>query len=185
MSEEPKNLTDPNFSRSVDLTDLAAARKTADPVGEENILLVLSGRNVFAVGVYCMHYHASLIDGLAEDGALRCPWRHAVFDLATGEARHAPAFAPLSCWDVEREGETIFVRKRRESVSRASRIKFCEPSPKNILILGGGAAGFAAAERLRRDGYAENTVMVGDDAAPPVDRPNLSKDYLAGNAPDE
>lgn len=77
------------------------------------------------------------------------------------------------------------MRKRRELVSRASRIKFCETSPKDILILGGGAAGFAAAERLRREGYAEKIVMVSDDAAPPVDRPNLSKDYLAGNARDE
>lgn len=185
MSEEPKNLTDPDFSRGVDFTDLAAVGKLAGRVGEENILLVLSGGSVFAVGAHCTHYHAPLIDGLAEDGVLRCPWHHAVFDLATGEARHAPAFAPLSCWDVEREGEKIFVRKRHESVSRASRIKFSEPSPKNILILGGGAAGFAAAERLRREGYAEKIVMVSDDAAPPVDRPNLSKDYLAGNAPDE
>ena len=27
--------------------------------------------------------------------------------------------------------------------------------------------------------------MLSDDAAPPVDRPNLSKDYLAGTAPEE
>ena len=27
--------------------------------------------------------------------------------------------------------------------------------------------------------------MLSDDDAPPVDRPNLSKDYLAGNAPED
>lgn len=53
------------------------------------------------------------------------------------------------------------------------------------MILGGGAAGFAAAERLRRDGYQGELTMLSDDAAPPIDRPNLSKDYLAGSAPEE
>ena len=53
------------------------------------------------------------------------------------------------------------------------------------MILGGGAAGFAAAEKLRRDGYDKSLVMVSQDDARPIDRPNLSKDYLAGNAPEE
>ncbi|MFO1126685.1 MAG: Rieske 2Fe-2S domain-containing protein [Methylocystis sp.] len=119
---EPQNSTSPDFLRGVDFADLAEAGKLAGRVGKESILRVLSGEKVFAVGAHCTHYHAPLIDALAEDGILHCLWYHAVFDLATGEARHAPAFAPLSCWEVEREGEKIFVRKRRESISRASKI---------------------------------------------------------------
>jgi len=38
---------------------------------------------------------------------------------------------------------------------------------------------------LRRQRYQGGIVMLSDDDAPPVDRPNLSKDYLAGNAPEE
>jgi NADPH-dependent 2,4-dienoyl-CoA reductase/sulfur reductase-like enzyme len=38
---------------------------------------------------------------------------------------------------------------------------------------------------LRRQGYDGAIVMVSSDDAPPVDRPNLSKDYLAGGAPEE
>ncbi len=53
------------------------------------------------------------------------------------------------------------------------------------MIIGGGAAGFAAAEMLRRQHFQGSIVMLSDDDAAPVDRPNLSKDYLAGNAPEE
>jgi NADPH-dependent 2,4-dienoyl-CoA reductase/sulfur reductase-like enzyme len=56
---------------------------------------------------------------------------------------------------------------------------------ERIAIVGGGAAGFAAAETLRRQGYGGSLVMLSSEDAPPVDRPNLSKDYLAGNAPEE
>jgi NADPH-dependent 2,4-dienoyl-CoA reductase/sulfur reductase-like enzyme len=53
------------------------------------------------------------------------------------------------------------------------------------VIVGGGAAGFAAAEMLRRQEYRGSIVMLSNDAAAPVDRPNLSKDYLAGSAPED
>ena len=53
------------------------------------------------------------------------------------------------------------------------------------MIVGGGAAGFAAAEMLRRQDYRGSIVMLSNEAAAPVDRPNLSKDYLAGSAPED
>ena len=60
-----------------------------------------------------------------------------------------------------------------------------ESTPEPIVIVGGGAAGEAAAEMLRHEGYSGLITMLSDDDAPPCDRPNLSKDYLAGNAPEE
>ena len=67
----------------------------------------------------------------------------------------------------------------------APRGKPAGAAPDRIVIVGGGAAGFAAAEMLRRQDYQGSIVMLSSDDAPPVDRPNLSKDYLAGNAPEE
>src|SRR5690606_3544613 len=113
-----------------------------------------------------------------------CPWHHACFDLRTGEALRAPAFSPLACWTVERRDGQIFVREKRAKAKAPARTK--QPDdPERIVIVGGGAAAFAAAERLRREGYDGGLVMVSDDDTAPVDRPNLSKDYLAGNAPDD
>src|SRR6185295_1588687 len=57
--------------------------------------------------------------------------------------------------------------------------------PKRVVIIGGGAAGHACAEHLRREGYDGSIALVSADASPPYDRPNASKDYLAGTAPEE
>jgi 3-phenylpropionate/trans-cinnamate dioxygenase ferredoxin reductase subunit len=54
-----------------------------------------------------------------------------------------------------------------------------------VVIIGAGAAGNAAAEMLRREGYDGPITLIGADEFLPYDRPNLSKDYLAGTAPEE
>jgi NADPH-dependent 2,4-dienoyl-CoA reductase/sulfur reductase-like enzyme len=75
-------------------------------------------------------------------------------------------------------------RRERKKLSPAPRAGDSR-TPKNIVIVGGGAAGFAAAERLRREQYQGPIIMLSDDETLPVDRPNLSKDYLAGTAPED
>jgi NADPH-dependent 2,4-dienoyl-CoA reductase/sulfur reductase-like enzyme/nitrite reductase/ring-hydroxylating ferredoxin subunit len=151
-------------------------------VGEADVLLVRAGAEIFAIDAHCSHYHGPLADGLVTGHDIRCPWHHACFDLRTGEAARAPALSPLSIWKVEQRQGRIFVLQKQEAQKPK---KAPSDAPKRIVIVGGGAAGFAAAEMLRRDGYDGDIAMLSNDTAPPVDRPNLSKDYLAGSAPEE
>src|SRR6516225_9384450 len=115
---------------------------------------------------------------------VRCPWHHACFSLRTGEALRAPALDPVPCWRVEQRDGRIYVREKLEPAPRPA--PTATPlRPESIVIIGGGAAGNAAAEMLRREGYAGPVTMLSADDARPYDRPNLSKDYLAGTAPEE
>jgi hypothetical protein len=135
---------------------------------------------VFAVGATCTHYGGPLAEGVVAGGQVRCPWHHACFDVRTGEAVAAPAIDPLPCWRVERDGARVMVGERRPRPEPDA----LPAAPESVVIVGAGAAGTAAAEMLRRAGYAGPVTLIGADSAPPVDRPNLSKDYLAGNAPE-
>src|SRR5690606_13011944 len=81
-------------------------------VGDEPIILAQIGDDIVAVGARCTHYGGPLEEGLVVDGTIHCPWHHACFSLRSGEALGAPAFDPLPCWQVEREGGRIFVRNK-------------------------------------------------------------------------
>ena len=141
-------------------------------VGDDEIVLVRSGSEIFAIGAHCSHYHGPLAKTRDREG-IRCPWHHACFDLRTSEATRAPALSPVAVWKVELEGERVFVREKREQPS--PQVKRATEAPGKIVIVGGGAAGFAAAEMLRRQDYRGSIVMLSNEAAAPVDRPNLSR----------
>ncbi len=154
-------------------------------VGEQPVLLARRGREVFAIDAICTHYGAPLAEGLLVEDTVRCPWHHACFSLRTGEALRAPALNPLAVWRVEQQGDRIVVREKAAAVAPKPAPLPAAGVPGSVVILGGGAAGNGAAEALRREGYAGRILMLSADSAEPYDRPNLSKDYLAGNASEE
>jgi NADPH-dependent 2,4-dienoyl-CoA reductase/sulfur reductase-like enzyme/nitrite reductase/ring-hydroxylating ferredoxin subunit len=173
----------PDLKNGIPLSSIPDGGKLLGVVDGEDVLLVRRGTELFAVGAHCTHYHGPLAEGLVVGDEVRCPWHHACFSLRTGEALRAPALDPLQCWRVEQVGEKVFVKEKAAPVGpkRAS----TTAHPSSIVIVGGGAAGLAAAEMLRREGYSGPVTMISADSDPPVDRPNLSKDYLAGTAPEE
>ena len=182
MSDQPQP-TGPDLTQGVAISALTEGAMLLGHVGEDAVLLARCEDDIFAVGAVCTHYNGPLAEGLLVDDTVRCPLHHACFSLRTGEALRAPALNPIACWRVEQNGATIFVR---EKTKRTPPSKLSGGSlPLSVVIVGGGAAGNAAAEMLRRHGFEGNITMLSADDALPYDRPNLSKDFLAGTAPED
>lgn len=173
----------PDLGQGIELADFGGGRLLRGHVGKEAVVLARVGDEVLAVGARCTHYGGALDRGLLDGETLRCPLHHACFSLRTGEAL-APAFDPLPCWRVEQRDGRYFVREKLPPAPSAP-LAAAGPMPARIVIIGGGAAGFAAAEMLRRRGWEGQLSLLSAEADPPCDRPNLSKDYLAGNAPED
>src|SRR5262249_37553387 len=153
-------------------------------VDGEDVVLARSGGELFAVGAHCTHYHGPLAEGLLVGDTVRCPWHHACFSLRTGEAVRAPALDALARWRVERVGDRVVVREKLATPVGARPSATASDVRGPVVVVGGGAAGFAAADILRREGYEGPLTMLSADDSPPCDRPNLSKDFLAGTAED-
>lgn len=180
MTSEPAPLTGPVLSEGVDIADLQDSKPLLGHVNGEAVILVRTGDEIHAVSGTCSHYGGPLAEGLVEGRTVRCPWHHACFELESGEA-HAPGLNSIDCYDVERRAGRVYVLSKKPSRGRA---KPATPLQR-VVIVGGGAAGQYAAETLRREGYDGQITLLSADTASPVDRPNLSKDYLAGTAPEE
>lgn len=176
------DLSGPDLTKGVPESDLADGAMLLGHAHGEPVLIARVGDAVHAISATCTHWSGPLSEGLLVDGQVRCPWHHACFDLATGEAVHAPALKPVSCFVVRRKGGNISVGDRIE-VPAAQPPDV--PTPERIVIVGAGAAGNAGAEMLRRAGFQGRITMIGMEKDIPYDRPNLSKDYLAGNAQEE
>jgi apoptosis-inducing factor 3 len=179
MGDAPQ-VQGPDLSDGVAMGELADGKPLVGHVGDESVMLVRRGDEIFATGATCTHYSGPLGDGLVVGDTVRCPWHHACFDLRTGEAVKAPALNPIPCYAVVRDGDRVKVGDKKPFVAGA---QLAASDAKKIVIVGSGAAGNACAEQLRLRGFKGQVVMIGVDG--PVDRPNLSKDYLAGTAPEE
>ena len=174
-------LSGPDLTKGVALSSVADGAMLLGHAHGEPALLVRRGDAVFAIGAICTHYGAPLADGLLVEETVRCPWHHACFNLRTGEALRPPALDPVSCWHVEQRNGTAYVGTKIERGGPPS-LGTQAGIPKSVVIVGGGAAGNAAAEMLRRLGYAGRITMFSADSSGPCDRPNLSKGYLSGAA---
>lgn len=189
MSDEQAELTGPDFTLGLALAELADGAMLVGHAAGKPVLVARRGDEIFAIGASCTHYGGPLADGLLVGDTVRCPWHHACFSLRTGEALRAPALKPVARWVVERRDTKFYVMREIEAdellVERAPAVSSGGTAPSSVVIVGAGAAGNAAAEMLRREGYGGPVTMIGGEDSVPYDRPNLSKDYLAGAAPEE
>lgn len=173
-------MADRDLTNGVLITELRDGEMIAGKLGEDEILLAREGDEVHAVGATCTHYGGPLVEGAFVNGTVRCPWHHACFDLRTGAVLRAPALAALTRWHVERRGDRYFVTGRIDPETPSP-----SNGPANVVIVGMGAAGVNVADTLRREGFGGRIVMISRETELPYDKPNLSKDYLAGHAPSE
>ena len=161
-------------------SDIGSEVPAVGHVDGKPVILLRTKAGLRAVGGRCSHYGAALGDGLADGERIHCPWHHAIFDLATGEASGAPALDPIPVYQTTERDGRVYVNG---PIDPDKEVPIPQFSPESVVIIGAGAAGATAAEALRRYGYAGPITLIGDE--PPVDRPNLSKDFLAGTAPEE
>ena len=151
-------------------------------VGDRRVILARWAGEVVAFQAECPHYGAPLADGCLAAGVIHCPWHHAAFDLADGSVLRPPALQPLTRWETEVVNGRVRVSAETpvEAAKRARPVKSVGP----VIVVGAGAAGTAAVLTLRRRGFDGPLALVDPDPSAPYDRPNLSKDYLAGTAPE-
>jgi apoptosis-inducing factor 3 len=183
VAETTTGPSGPDLTQGIDAEALADGGMLTGHVGSDPVLLARVGTEFFAVGATCTHYGGPLAEGLLVGNTVRCPWHHACFDLRTGVPARPPALNDLPRWRVDIQGDRVLVRGKLQPAKPAGRTPGLDPA--SVLILGAGAAGNSAAETLRREGFSGRITLVDPDADAPYDRPNLSKDYLAGTASED
>jgi NADPH-dependent 2,4-dienoyl-CoA reductase/sulfur reductase-like enzyme/nitrite reductase/ring-hydroxylating ferredoxin subunit len=160
-------------------TALMEGRPVAAVLEDRKLLLVRLGGRIYACGNECAHYKAPLTDGLVAGHVVTCPSHNARFDVRDGRLVSPPALNDIPSYEVKIEAGQVWV-KPKGGVA----IEMPPGSDgRTFLIVGAGAAGNAAAETLRREGFSGRIVLITSEAVGPYDRTMLTKDYLSGEAP--
>ena len=184
MGHAPE-LTGPDMSAGIEISRIPENIPLLGHANGAAVILVRKGSTFHALGATCSHYSGPLAEGLVVGETVRCPWHHACFDLRTGEALGGPALDPIPCYEVIRRDDRVSVGAKKPDAALPALPQSSAKVAAKIVVAGAGAAGAAAVEKLRRLGYTGAITLIGNEAPGPVDRPNLSKDFLAGLAPME
>src|SRR5260221_9063625 len=147
----------------------------------EAILLSRVGGSYYAIGASCTHYHGPLNEGYLKGHHVFWPWHRAGLDVRNGTLLEPPALNDVPHYPVRVNQDRVLVSVPSTNQTEPQG-KADSSDKRSFVIVGGGAAGNAAAEELRRSGYRGNITIVSTSPDIPVDRPNVSKDYLAGKA---
>ena len=154
--------------------------------GTDILLANVAGRH-HAVAAHCTHYGAPLVNGVLNGERIVCPWHHACFNITTGDLEEPPALDALVSYEVKIEGDQVNIHIPDDGSDRRTpaMTKRAAGDERLFAIVGGGAAGYVAAQTLREDGFMGRVVLITRERNLPYDRPNLSKEYLQGRAEPE
>ena len=170
------------------ICDLRDGQMKEFSAGKTRILLARAGDRFYAVSATCPHYGAPLAEGALCGTRIVCPWHHAVFNVVNGDLEEPPALDALVSYTVRIEEDRILVSLPEEAHDRRVPVvgkRDPDIDSRQFVIIGAGAAGYAAAQTLREEGFRGNVIMITREDRAPYDRPNLSKDYLHGHAEPE
>ncbi|MBD2756280.1 FAD-dependent oxidoreductase [Spirosoma validum] len=166
--------------------DLADGELKEVRVGDTDVLLARADGQFYALYHKCTHYQAPLVKGVLNGHRLVCPWHNACFDIRNGHRLEAPALNGLPTYEVRIENDQVFVRLTTDKESLENPMSAPdEANSETYVIIGSGGAGAFAAEGMREGGFTGKILMLTASGEAPYDRPNCSKDYLQGKAPDE
>ena len=152
-------------------------------VGGKKVLLARVDGSFYATAARCPHWGGPLPEGTLHAPRLLCPWHKATYDVRSGDLLEPPALDGIAAFRVRVEGDDVYVDRSEEPRrGRTMPMYACDPEqdPRVVAIIGAGAAAAVAAETLRQQLFIGRIVMIGPEEHWPYDRPNLSKDYLAG-----
>ena len=185
MAGEDTPLAGPDLEAGISVELVPDGGMLAGHARGKPVVLARRGDEWFAIGSVCSHYSGPLPEGLMLGDTVRCPWHHACFSLRTGESIRPPGLNDVACWQVEQRVGKVYVTGKAPKANGKRAPSRSRSGPPSVVIVGAGAAGECAAETLRRDGYEGRLTLFDPDIDAPYDRPNLSKDYLAGTASDD
>jgi NADPH-dependent 2,4-dienoyl-CoA reductase/sulfur reductase-like enzyme/nitrite reductase/ring-hydroxylating ferredoxin subunit len=157
--------------------DIPADGMRAVEVQNKKILLIRHGDTVTAIGAECPHAGAPLVEGVLAAGQVICPWHKAAFCTRTGALLDPPAVDDLPSYAVAVENGDIVLRDIETQPTPAAAEQH---DGRHFVVIGAGAAGFSAAQELRKLGFKGAVTLISHEEELPYDRTVLSKYFLSG-----
>lgn len=165
------------------INDLENGQMQQIAVGDSQILLAKINDKFYATGAFCTHYGAPLAKGILCGERIVCPWHNACFNAIAGQQEEPPGLNSLATFATRVEGERVLVKLPHEILQQRT-LEMAKYVPdvdnRTLVVLGAGAAGTSAVEKLRQEGFQGKVILVSAEEKLPYDRTKLSKNYLQG-----
>ena len=163
--------------------DLTDGQMTTVLVGGKKVLLAKVDGQFYATTARCPHWGGPLPEGTLHGHHLLCPLHKGTFDVRSGDLLEPPPLDGIAAFRVRVEGDDVYVDRSEEPKrGRTMPMYACDlgVDAREFVIIGAGAAAAAAAEALRQECFVGRILLISPEDRWPYDRPNLSKDYMAG-----